>query len=78
MTPNNSTWKSLIGHVVLVECAQIRNSRKFDGCREYYVDAVSPSGLRVKFETLSGAQFWAEHDEYRMVEDLGVGRRAES
>lgn len=75
---NSSTWKSLVGHCVLVECDSIKLSRKFDGCREYYVDAVSPSGLRVKFETLSGALFWAGHDEYRVVEDLGVGRRAES
>lgn len=68
----NTTWKSLVGHSVLIECFNIKHSRKFDGIKEYIVDAVSPSGLRVKFLTTADSVFWAESDEYRLVEDLGI------
>lgn len=68
----NTTWKSLVGHSVLIECHNIKHSRKFEGVKEYIVDAVSPSGLRVKFLTTADSVFWAESDEYRLVEDLGA------
>ena len=69
---SNTTWKSLVGHSVLIECYNIKHSRKFDGIKEYIVDAVSPSGQRVKFLTTADSVFWAESDEYRLVEDLGL------
>lgn len=65
-------WNQLLDHDVLVECNPDSANRRFAGAKQYTVDAVSPSGLRVKFITSSGSFFWAKHDDYVLVEDLGI------
>lgn len=43
-------------------------SRK--GVLELYVVEVSPSGERIKFRYLSGAELWGSSDQYEIVEEL--------
>lgn len=70
--PANATLKSLVGHAVLVRCNPDANIRQFQGVKEYIIEAASPSGQRIKMETLSGAIFWCEAGDYELVEDLGL------
>ena len=73
MTPNSTPfpWSKYVGHLVLARRNPDRPHSKYNGTYEYDLVEVSPSGLRVKFQTMSGAIFWAEHDDYQFLEDLG-------
>jgi hypothetical protein len=68
-------WEPLIGHIVLMQRNPDKPHPKYNGRYEYYLAALSPSGKNMKLETMSGSVFWAAHDEYLLVEDLGPEQR---
>lgn len=71
MPKSNFNWNPYAGHRVLVEPNPDQDKHE-PGPREFAVIGASPSGTHVKFKNVRGSPFWCPHDEYVLLEDLGL------
>lgn len=76
MTPETNIfpWDKYVGHAVLVNRnpAKPHINPRFNSQFEYLLAGLSPSGRNLRFQTMTGSTFWAEHDAYFLLEDLGT------